>query len=114
MTGVFAGCDEATSIQMATLAPAVTTAPTIVNPYAHSSLAHGHRSGLRQLLPNDSLSRRRKSSVIGLGSTALHNSHSIHAATPTSVRPKSAVNAAFNTPPRYTRRSHGVGIGGGP
>src|SRR5262245_48043841 len=100
MTGVFAGCDEATSIQMATLAPAVTTAPTIVNPYAHSSLAHGHRSGLRQLLPNDSLSRRRKSSVTGFGSTAFHNSHNIQTTTATSVKPNSAMNAEFNMPPR--------------
>jgi hypothetical protein len=52
--------------------------------------------------------------VIGLGSTALHSSHNIQTATPTRVSPNSAVNAVFKTPPRYTRRSHGVGIGGGP
>src|SRR5262245_41009831 len=114
MLGVLTGCDMARIVQIVIPTPAVSVTPSNVKPYAQSSRAHGHFSGLRQLLPNDSLSRRRKSSVIGLGSTALHTSHSIHAATPTSVRPKSAVNAAFNTPPRYTRRSHGVGIGGGP
>ena len=84
-----------------------------MKPYAHSTRAHGQVSGLRQSRPNESLSSFRKSSVIGFGSTALHSSHRNHAATPISITPQSAVNAAFSAPPRYTIRSQGSATGGG-
>jgi len=69
-------------------------------------------SGLRQLRPKESFSNRRKSSVIGFGSTASHSSHRNQNAAPISISPHSAVNAASNAPPTYTRRSHGTGTGG--
>src|SRR4029450_10667203 len=82
--GILVALDEATSVQMIMPMPAVTLAPMRVKPYAHTTRAHGHRSGLRQSRPNESLSSLRKSSVMGFGSTVLHNSHRNHAATPIS------------------------------
>src|SRR4030095_11407249 len=79
---------------------AVNPTPTSVKPYAHAMRIHGHVSGLRQLRANESLSSLRKSSVIGLGSTAFHNSQSNHAATPMSISPHSETNATFIMPPR--------------
>src|SRR5262245_29886817 len=89
-------------------------APTAVKPYAQNTRAQGHVNGFRQSRPKESSSSLRKSSVIGFGSTALHSSHMNHPATPSSIIPKSAVNARFIAPPRYTIRSHGKVTGGGP
>src|SRR5688572_12146703 len=48
---------------MVTTRPSAT--PTAVNPYAHNTRDHGQVLGFRQSRANESLSRRRKSSVIG-------------------------------------------------
>src|SRR4051812_33335052 len=109
MAGVLIGGARADQITNAIAA--VTLAPAAVKPYAQKTRAHGHVNGLRQSRPNDSFNNRRKSSVIGFGSAAFHNSHMNHAAAPKSIIPHSAMNAMCNMPPRYTRRSHGTGTG---
>jgi hypothetical protein len=98
--GTRARSDDVTIVQIALATTAVSVTPTTVKPYAHSTRAQGHFSGLRQSRPNDSLSSFRKSSVIGLGSTALHSSQSSQTATPISITPHNAVNAASSAPPR--------------
>jgi hypothetical protein len=69
--------------------------------------AQGQVAGLRQSRPNESSSSLRKSSVIGFGAAAFHNSHSSHAATAISSRPHHRLSATFRTPARYATRSHG-------
>ena len=72
--------------------------PSVVNPYAHHTRDQGQVFGFRQSRANESLNRRRKSSMIGAGSARLHSDHIIHTAIASMMKPENAENATFNRP----------------
>src|SRR5258706_6402854 len=101
------GVDDEIAAETSSPMPRAEVIPTSVKPYAHVIRAHGQVRGLRQSRPNESSSSFRKSSVIGFGATALHNSQRSHTATDISSRPHQRLNATFSTPAWYATRSQG-------
>src|SRR5436190_6546637 len=110
--GAAASLDDETTEENSSTTQSATVAPTAAKPYAHPNRVHGQVRGSRQRRPNESSSSFRKSSVIGFGATALHNSHKSHAATAISNTPHHTLNATLSAPALKATRSHGCATGG--
>src|SRR5258707_13895491 len=79
--GALTGVADETTAEISTPMKAAEVTPARANPYAQKTRAHGQVRGLRQSRPNESSSSFRKSSGIGFGATALHNSQRSHTST---------------------------------
>src|SRR5258707_14491308 len=99
--GALRGVADETTAEISTPMKAAEMRPARVSPYAHNTRAHGQVRGLRKSRPKESSSSFRKSSVIGFGATALHNSQRSHTATDISSRPHQRLNATLSTPAWY-------------
>src|SRR5688572_766542 len=102
MIGGLERCEGGRSVQNSRAEPAISVAPRSVKPYAHHMRVHGQVRGSRHFLANESWSSFRKSSVIGFGAAAPHNSHRNQAASTNISAPASTENSAYNAPVRTT------------